>query len=265
MKVVIAGGTGFLGRPLTATLLRDGHDVVVLTRAAASSRQTALPRSPRAHGASRGIRTAPAAPGPRKSTAPTPWSTSPANRSPASGGAARRSSGFSTAASRRPAAWSPRSAPPLRRRRSSSADPRSATTVRSATKIVTEETAAGIRFSGAGVRAMGAGGDARVGDRTRVALHPHRHRARAGRRRAAADAAAVPVRRGRTGRIGPSVLAVDSPRRLDRARAVDDRHAGGRAARSTRRRRIRSPTPRSRARSAARCIVPRSCRRPVSR
>jgi uncharacterized protein (TIGR01777 family) len=32
MKVVIAGGSGFLGRPLTASLLQDHHDVVVLTR-----------------------------------------------------------------------------------------------------------------------------------------------------------------------------------------------------------------------------------------
>ena len=32
MKIVIAGGTGFLGRPLTDTLLRDRHDVVILTR-----------------------------------------------------------------------------------------------------------------------------------------------------------------------------------------------------------------------------------------
>jgi uncharacterized protein (TIGR01777 family) len=32
MKVVIAGGTGFLGRPLTSSLLRDQHEVVVLTR-----------------------------------------------------------------------------------------------------------------------------------------------------------------------------------------------------------------------------------------
>ena len=32
MRVVIAGGTGFLGRPLTTSLLQDKHDVVVLTR-----------------------------------------------------------------------------------------------------------------------------------------------------------------------------------------------------------------------------------------
>ncbi len=32
MKIVIAGGTGFLGHPLTSSLVQDGHDVVVLTR-----------------------------------------------------------------------------------------------------------------------------------------------------------------------------------------------------------------------------------------
>jgi uncharacterized protein (TIGR01777 family) len=43
MHIVIAGGSGFLGRPLTATLLRDGHDVVVLTRNAAASSRPAAP------------------------------------------------------------------------------------------------------------------------------------------------------------------------------------------------------------------------------
>jgi len=32
MKVVIAGGTGFLGGPLTTSLLRDQHEVIILTR-----------------------------------------------------------------------------------------------------------------------------------------------------------------------------------------------------------------------------------------
>ena len=32
MKIVIAGGTGFLGRPLCAALVGDGHEVAVLTR-----------------------------------------------------------------------------------------------------------------------------------------------------------------------------------------------------------------------------------------
>lgn len=34
MKIVIAGGSGFLGRPLCAALVGDGHEVVVLTRTA---------------------------------------------------------------------------------------------------------------------------------------------------------------------------------------------------------------------------------------
>lgn len=36
MKIVMTGGTGFLGAPLTAALLADGHDVVVLSRRAAA-------------------------------------------------------------------------------------------------------------------------------------------------------------------------------------------------------------------------------------
>src|SRR5262245_40831973 len=36
MKIVISGGTGFLGRPLAEALARDGHSIVVLTRHASS-------------------------------------------------------------------------------------------------------------------------------------------------------------------------------------------------------------------------------------
>ena len=38
MKIVVAGGTGFLGRPLVEALATDGHDVVVLTRSAGPAR-----------------------------------------------------------------------------------------------------------------------------------------------------------------------------------------------------------------------------------
>ena len=41
MKIVLAGSTGFLGRPLAMALARDGHDVVILTRGL-----TAAPGSP---------------------------------------------------------------------------------------------------------------------------------------------------------------------------------------------------------------------------
>lgn len=38
MKIVIAGGSGFLGRPLAATLAEQGHEVVTLTRGNAARR-----------------------------------------------------------------------------------------------------------------------------------------------------------------------------------------------------------------------------------
>src|SRR5262245_34933166 len=38
MRVVVAGGTGFLGAPLVSSLARDGHEVVVLTRGSHGAR-----------------------------------------------------------------------------------------------------------------------------------------------------------------------------------------------------------------------------------
>ena len=43
MKVVVAGGTGFLGSRLVAMLARRGHEVLVLTRSPRNARQQALP------------------------------------------------------------------------------------------------------------------------------------------------------------------------------------------------------------------------------
>jgi uncharacterized protein YbjT (DUF2867 family) len=36
VKMVIAGATGFVGQALSAALVRDGHEVVALTRDAAN-------------------------------------------------------------------------------------------------------------------------------------------------------------------------------------------------------------------------------------
>jgi len=45
MKIVIAGGSGFLGRPLAAALARDGDEIVVLTRGSGAARGHAQLRS----------------------------------------------------------------------------------------------------------------------------------------------------------------------------------------------------------------------------
>jgi uncharacterized protein (TIGR01777 family) len=45
MKIIVAGGTGFLGAPLGRALLQDGHHVVVLTRGAPSAGGPSAPRT----------------------------------------------------------------------------------------------------------------------------------------------------------------------------------------------------------------------------
>jgi uncharacterized protein len=40
-RIVIAGGTGFLGRPLADSFVSDGHDVVILTRTPGAANRTA--------------------------------------------------------------------------------------------------------------------------------------------------------------------------------------------------------------------------------
>lgn len=47
MKVVIAGGSGFLGRPLAQSFIRDGHDVVILTRVQGTGPLAATGHNPR--------------------------------------------------------------------------------------------------------------------------------------------------------------------------------------------------------------------------
>jgi uncharacterized protein len=46
MNVVVAGGTGFLGRPLSRALAADGHDVFILTRGSTDRRTNSITWTP---------------------------------------------------------------------------------------------------------------------------------------------------------------------------------------------------------------------------
>src|SRR3981081_466583 len=93
MKVLIAGGSGFIGSHLTVGLVRDGHEVVVLTR----GQPGAFPPPRRGEGkgaggvasdTSAGTQTVLMVPGPPSSAVATRSSTSPAPASVVAAGRA---------------------------------------------------------------------------------------------------------------------------------------------------------------------------------
>ena len=221
MKIVIAGGTGFLGRPLAAALAADGHDVVILTRGdgprRGQTRSRAVAWTPdgehRPVGRGDRRRRRRRQPG-RRVDRRRRWTAAQKQRILDSRVHATRSLVAAIQAAAAP--------PPVFVSGSAVGyyGPRG-------DEVVTEDTPAGTDFLATVCVQWEAEAMRAASDRTRVVVHPDRARAREGRRRAAADAAAVQVRRRRTGRIGPSVLAVDSSRRLDRARALGDPHTGG--------------------------------------
>ena len=264
MKIVIAGGTGFLGAPLAEMYAEDGHDVRVLTRSLSPARRATI-RAP-ACPASRASAGSPTA-------ASGPWAGSLE-------GADAVINLVGRIARRRSAG--------RRRRRSGLRDSRILATRSLATAIRAAQSppavlisgsavgyygpsddqtahrarSAGHRFPRAAVRRLGTGSaQGRAPGHARRAA-AHGRRARAIGRRAAGDDAAVQVLRRRTDRIGPAVRLVDPSPRLDRDRALDradaerqrpgerDRAAPGHQPPSRARARPRdaSPEPRARAR-----------------
>ena len=107
MKIVIAGGSGFLGRPLAAALAADGHEVVILTarRRAARGQTRSRAVTWKPDGSSR-----PVGGGDRRRRRGRQPGRRVDRRQALD--ATRRSSGSSTAACRRRAASSPRSTAP---------------------------------------------------------------------------------------------------------------------------------------------------------
>ena len=193
-------------------------------------------------------------------TARTPSSTSRARTSPTSAGPPRGRRRCATAASWRRARW----CAPLR---SARAPPKvfiSASAIGyygpRGDEPITETAAAGIGLSGAVVRRMGTGGARGRISRRRgwrsfapgLALGRRRRRARE-------NVVAVQARTWRDNRIGRSIHAVDSCRRLDGDGVVARCRTIAPPARSMRPRRRRSPIASSRARSAVCCAGPPCC------
>ena len=205
MKIVVAGGTGFLGRPLTERLVTKGHQVVVLTREAASQEPArAVVWSPdgsvgawanEIDGADAVVNLA------GESIAARRWSANHKQQILDSRIRATRSLAAAIArASQPPSVFVSGSAVgyygPL------------------GDEWVVEATPPD-RFSGTVCHQWEAEATRAASSRTRVVAYQDRAGARTRRRRASADAAAVQIRRRRSGRFGSPVLALDSPQRLD--------------------------------------------------
>ena len=257
MKIVIAGGSGFLGSPLAEMYAEDGHDVRVLTRVARVRRDAA--RS--GHGRPGITRVgwkpdgAERARGPRPSKAPTGSSTWRASRWRRRRWSPERRGSSGTAASWRRAVSRPPSARPRRRPPCLVSGSAVGYYGPSDDPAAHRERPRRDRFPGPTLRRLGEG--SAPGRTSRNAGRPaaHRHRPRTIRRRAAGDDAAVQVLRRRTARIGPAVRVVDPPARLDRDRALDRADAGRDRPRERHGTPPRHQPRTSRARSAARCTA----------
>ena len=204
-RIVVTGATGFLGRPLVDALLRDGYQITVLSRHAAGAPPSDIrhlqwtpdgssgPWASALDGADAVINLA------GESIADRRWTDAQKQRIIDSRVNATRS--LATAISQAPI-----------RQPSSSADRPSASTVRSATRW-SPRIAPRALTSWPRSAYSGRPKPCAVESAERApGVHAHRPGARTRRRRAAADAAAVPVGRWWPGRLRPPVLAVDSPR-----------------------------------------------------
>ena len=264
MKIVIAGGTGFLGSPLAEMYAEEGHDVRVLTRALPpeQTRHDPAPASP-ASRVSAGPPTAPAG----------PWAAAldgadgvdqPGGRVArveavdAGGEDAFRDSRILATRSLAAAIRAAATPPPC-----SSAAARVGYYGPSDNRPLTESVPPGTDFLAQLCAEWET--EARQAERpARASCCSAPASCSSDRRRAAADDAAVPVLRRRSARIGPAVHVVDPPARLDRDGALDRGDAGGER---TRQRHRAAPGDQPAIRRALGRAMhrPSSCPRPASR
>ena len=229
MKVVIAGGTGFLGNALAWAWAEESHDVRVLTRALPAGQAqhesgtgkpgiTRIGWTPDGHAGSlaRELDDASALDQPRGRID----RRRPLERRPQAG-AARQPDPRDPVPGDRPGAGARPAAAP------SSAAAASATTAIAAASRSSEASSAGDDFLAHLCVEWEAEAQRAASPALRLVLLRTGPRAREIGRRPAADDAAVPLLRRRPDRIGTPVHAVGAPARLDRDGALDRRHAGG--------------------------------------